>query len=174
MATVIRTNFPDILSVIRARIAELEIAPLSSVIVSALPPEDVPHGVGEHDVLLTPQDEQSDEDTSFGGGRYDTRASARLHVIPRSRLALDESARDLARLTHSTLGHYALRDSLRDALHLVWPEDGLRNALGVQPPRWIRTGAPKRDRREKGESVWVYSVMEFLIVYPVDLDLTQQ
>src|SRR5262245_49897340 len=121
MPTVLRTDPTDLLTRIIARLLAKEVVRSdAAVIVTAVPPEDVPHHIAPHDVLLWPQDEASDGNDD-SAGRVDTRAVARLFIVARSRVLLDKAGSDRQSLTHASLGHYQHREAIRNALQIFWP-----------------------------------------------------
>ena len=166
MPTVPRIDFAPFFGLIAVELVRLKVVvDVARIVPVAVSPEEVPHFTADRDILLWPQGETSYQDSATGGGEDDTRAYATLYVVARSRLEMDEAGSDRRRLIDQSLGHYGFRQQIRGALQLFWPEAG-KDAYGVQPMRWVRTQAPKQERANKD---WVYSIIEFEILYPVDL-----
>ncbi len=166
--TVIPTDFAPFFDYVTAALVAARVVPAASlVIVTALPPERVPHYSADTDILLRGGPERTNEGTATGGGTLDTHSIATLYVIPRSRLELDEAVSAKSLLTDASLGHYRLRAACRSVIQMEWPEDSVFNAAGVMPMRWVSTGEPVADPKSQG---WVWSIIEVELEYPVLLN----
>ncbi len=85
--TVIPTDFAPFFDYVTAALVAARVVPAASlVIVTALPPERVPHYSADTDILLRGGPERTNEGTATGGGTLDTHSIATMYVIPRSRL----------------------------------------------------------------------------------------
>lgn len=136
--------------------------------------DEVPHFLGSSDILIrigpeTPQRPL----TSGAGGRVVALVVRKVWVCPRTRSYLDKPDVDATRLLAAD-GHFALEDSVYDALQM-WqpadPEDETR-ALLCEPARCGAWTEPKPDRREGAEDkTWRESRLEVELPYLRDLDL---
>lgn len=140
------------------------------VFISVLSPEDTPVYGAPQDIILSWKAEEPDEGIIDGAGRYDNRRKRTLEVTCRTRLALDPGNQDHSRLTDESLGHFALEDSIVDALELYQPGEGDTIDVLAAPLRVGRLTEPKRRR---GDGHWVYSTFTVSVEYRRDLDITR-
>jgi hypothetical protein len=163
--TVTYTDLSPLLLRLATRLVERNVIGPSSVLVTAKRPKDVPHLVGEKDILLRVGPE-ANVGTDEGGGEYDTRSRCVFQLVCRTRCELDEAESDRLRLTDSSLGHLVFRGKARKAVQLFWP-DVTQDLDTVEPLHWLRTSDPEPDARDPN---WLSSVVEFEAVYPADMD----
>lgn len=172
MAEVIRTSYAAIAPAITERIADVAGIPGSRVFWVAR--RRVEHYLGPWDVLLRPRAGISLDETTTGGGRWDTRVRRILDVAVRVGLAVDEAARDYQWLFADAdedtglIGYFRAQEAIIDALHLFLPTDGDGNGLLAEPMRLVNDIDPLRE--EGSESVWGDGTLAFEMVYTLDLN----
>lgn len=130
----------------------------------------VPHRLGDQEVIIRVLGEEPDRGVIDGAGRVSNRRTRRLQVECRTRLILDRDDEDLQRLTHSSVGHIELEDAVCDCLETFFPVDESGDALVGQPVRChgLSDPRPDRDARE-----WVSSKWSVEFLYDRDLDQTR-
>lgn len=161
-AAQIRSSFRALLLALQAQlVASLEWDACRVPIV-ADDEEDVPHLMGDQDVLIRVMDETNDARQIESAGRYDNRRERKAKIIMRSRVLLDITGRSDIRLTDQTLGHLALEDAVCDALELFFVTDSNANLIAAYPPRLGPLSKPVRSRKHKE---WVSSQFDLEVNY---------
>ena len=163
----IPSNVGPILLLLQVQLATWLNWSMRRIIITALPPEQVPHYNAEQDVLLAPKSERPDVGAIDGGGRYDNIRYRTLDLVARTRLFLDLTGRDPSRLTDTSLGHFALEDKIVDAVELFFTVDANQNCLAL-PMRVGTISEPRREARENNN--WVYSTFNVEFEYQRLLD----
>jgi len=158
----IRNPFRAILLAVQAQlIASLEWDAVRVPIV-ADDEADVPHLMGDQDVLIRVMGETPDAPQIVSAGRYDNRRERKAVIIMRSRVLLDVVGRSDIRLTDQTLGLLALEDAVCDAMELFFVTDANQDLIAAYPPRMGALSAPMRSRRHKE---WVHSQFDLEVNY---------
>ena len=173
MAEWARSSLRPILLAIVSRLAEITEIASTRVILTVLPPDEVPPFGAPQDVLVRVRGEHPDEAAIDGTGRWHNLRHRSLDVACRSRVSLDEAGRDYYRLTDETLGHVLLEDLVVEALEL-FNVPGDNDDLLTAPLRVGRLTDPQRMKAPHHE--WVFSVFSVDVTYVRDLDteLTSQ
>lgn len=150
--------------------ARAVLADSSSVGIIAGDPRLVPHWCAPFEVLLSPAEENARDEFYSGAGRYDSRSLRSFQVTVRTRLDLDQTGRDVTRMTSTSLGHLILEWYVKDALQGLTPTvndtDDLQD-LTDYPLHWRGTSRPVHDPQDHS---WVSSTLTFECGYVDDLD----
>lgn len=156
----------EVLLALQAQVATITGLDLTRVIITAAEPADVPHHAAEQDILLRLGAEYSELSVE-GGGRFADLRRREVQVYCRSRLWLDTTDSDTARLTDASLGHVALEDRLLEAVQRWMPLEpaddpgAAVNAIAL-PGEAGGFSAPVRDRQDPS---WVSSRLELSFQY---------
>lgn len=148
-----RTTLRNILPLIQQQVADWLEWDISRVIITVLPPRDVPHTMAEQDVLLYVKSESVDSGAFEGGGRNSHIRTRRLQVVMRSRVALDIAAQFPIHLTDDSLGHISLEDQVVDALSGWLVCDADENILTLA----LRPGEVSEPQADPVDNTWVSS-----------------
>lgn len=163
-----RASVRETVLLLRARLAAGLGWDEERIIITAAEPDDTPHHQADQDILLRLEGERP-EASIDGGGRYVNLRTRNIAVWARSRLFLDTRDSDLARLTHTSLGHVALEDDIVDVLEGWLPVDDDGNATST--PVILGTfSRPEKDRKDDG---WVRSRVDLSFQYLRDLTLPE-
>lgn len=160
-----RASFREILLAVREQLVEVTGLDDTRVFVSVLSPEDAPRYAAFQDILLRPMGEEPDVGNIDGAGRYDNRRTRQFEVAVRTRVALDQSDRDHARLTDESLGHIVLEDLVVEALELFHLEDDDSDVLAAP----LRVGRLSMPQRLRSDAHWVFSAFVCEAEYRRDL-----
>jgi hypothetical protein len=168
MPGVIRTSLRDIAPLITTRLAAATSINRERIFwIARLNP--VPHFTGQADILLRPRRKLALQDNVDGGGKWDTRVTRILDVIPRVQYAVDPAASDYEWLFASG-GYITLEEEIVDALQMFMPTDSTGNILVAEPMRLVTADDPLKEAGN--EVVWGSGVLGFEMVYTMDLDTT--
>jgi len=169
MPTVRRASAGEIVLIVRATLATALSWQADRIPIVAGDAE-VPHLLGDREVLIRVLGERPDRQAIDGAGRAVNRRERRIQVECRTRLFLDVSHEDRLRLTHASLGHLALEDTVCDALESLLPADDSQNVLVAGVVRCQDLSDPKADHEARE---WVSSKWSVELPYDRDLDLTR-
>lgn len=135
----------------------------------------VPKFQGESDILIRIGGFTSVGETVAAAGRVCTMLDRLIHVICRSRLALDQADRDDTWLLNSSRGHFVIEEQVLDALHIFWPTDSSDNDLTTQP---IRVNTSSQADKEASAGLrnrhWGYSAISYDVQYLPPLNQDDQ
>lgn len=142
--------------------------------------DDPPYDVkGDFWAFIQFQPQGQDEGRFLAAGRVDSTMGAEVHVIVRSRSALDEAHSDFVRLTDASLGHIAYASAVVNALNGFQPNDAndptgntgnwlLQIPMRLLPNGW---GTPKPTKHDRE---WLETRLRFGILFTMNLDQTYQ
>lgn len=169
---VLRSSFVTIVQAVQTQLVNAGIVSSDQIHLISRQQHDIPHFVGDQDILIRPGRFRSIEGQAAVAGRVATVFNRVLEIFPRTRVVLDESDRDAIFLTDqgtadpvnspAGLGIFALEEAIVNSLHIFLPVDSNGNALTWEPMRIITGEAPEKQR---DDPLWGYSSLDFEVVY---------
>lgn len=130
---------------------------------------EVPHLMGDREVLIRVLGERPDRQAIDGAGRDWNVRIRKLEIECRTRSLLDVSHEDRIRLTNATFGHIALEDQICETLESMLIYDSEDDWLTSDVVRLHDLSDPQRDKDAPAE--WVSSRWDVEFTY--DRALTQ-
>lgn len=169
MARHVAGTFRAILLAVRTELASFLTWDTSRIAIVA-GDADVPHRVGDHDMVLRARAESPDRSAIDGGGRRNNKRTRTFDVEVRSRRVSDRAGEDLQALTTVDTGHLDLEDRVVDCLEDYFPLDNDGNSLVSQG--LVCQGLSKAER-EREDPQWLSSSWTIEVLYRRDLDETR-
>lgn len=142
----------------------------NQIIFSVLEPQEIPHYSAESEVIIQVLNEISVNSIADYSCRTDARRVRTFRMACRTRMLLDQDGQDILRLTSETFGHLDLEDRVIDALLCYQAEDISSNILDFP----LRLSTITQPRRERSDSAWVVSVIQFDCEYSRDVDQSRR
>lgn len=171
MASPIPTTLAVILPKIQARVMSVLSFPAERVVIDARTDPDAEEVQPQADQYVRIKVEsRTPIDTSVEArGRIYPDMMARVSCTLRSRYDVDTVNSDQLALTAASTGHLVREHQLWDALIVFQPEDASGNWLVREPIKPGPATAPRKPPKE-----WMQSVLEFSIIFILDLDQSYQ
>ncbi len=162
----------DVLLGIRSGLVGINGWSVDQIVVS-LEPDPPYHAQADWYASVRPRGGGPVPDRFGAAGRFSAVVIRRVVVTVRSRCALDEADRDLAKLTDLNLGHLRNEHAVINLLDGYQPVDASGNWLLVEPMRLV-PGGISDPRRLPKEPEWVESSTEYEVQFELNLDQSQQ